>query len=647
MMNKNVAREATFVGQVASVRGGIVTVRLRESPTTLIMVEGNAYRVGQPGAFLRIPLGYTNLYGLCVQVGADAAPHPDADFDPLALESVTAVRLAGFRWLTMSLVGEAVGMSLERGIGQYPTVGDEVHLVTPRDLDVIYARDAPSDDGLTVGHIAQTDGIPASLSVSALVSRHACVVGSTGAGKSNLVAVILDSLTDGRFPNARVLVIDPHGEYGDALDHRVLTINTGPEHREDPTRLRVPFWALPLEQLLNLTMGPLQPAVTEAIRERVQVLKVEAAQYLTNPPPRAAITADSPIPFSIRRLWFELEDVERATFEVSNGQGEENKLAAEDPGSADTLTPPRYPSASTYNQSPYFNRQRRSIGRQLDLMRTRLLDSRYSFMFDPDDPLHPDLDGKADEDLGALVAGWVGSDKPVSIVDVSGLPSEVVGTVVGTMLEIVYDTLFWGMELPVGGRQQPLLVVVDEAHRFLPADGSGSATPAFSKVAKEGRKYGVGLLVITQRPSDIDPAILSQCGTMIALRVTNPSDRAAVAAAIPDDLGGLSALIPSLRTGEALVLGDAMHVPSRVRIVKAVRKPVGEDPALPAAWATSVRPQEEDYENAVSNWRAQSTRTGTGDTNTAGATVAASQTGSDADELIASLDHGDPTHDRL
>lgn len=606
-MTEDVAREATFIGQVASVRGGTVTVRLRESPTTLVMVEGHAYRVGQPGAFLRIPLGYTHLYGVCVQVGADAAPRPDTSGDPLALESVTAVRLTGYRWLTMALFGEAVGASFERGIGQYPTVGDEVHLVTPRDLDVVYARDAPGDDGLTIGRIAQSDGIAASLSVSALVSRHACVVGSTGAGKSNLVTVVLDALTDGRFPSARVLVIDPHGEYGGALGDRVQKLNSGPEHRDDPKRLRVPYWALPLEQLLDLTMGPLQPAVVEAIRERVQVLKLESAEHLAKPPPREAITADSPIPFSIRRLWFELEHVERATFETANGQTAENKLAAEDPGAAETLTPPRYPAASPYNQAPYFNRQRRSIGRQLDQMRSRLLDTRFSFMFDPRDPLHPDLAGRTEEDLGTLVASWVGTDRPVSVIDVSGIPSEVIGTIVGTMLQIVYDTLFWGMALPVGGRQQPLLVVVDEAHRFLPADGSGTASRAFAKVAKEGRKYGVGLLVVTQRPSDIDPAVLSQCGTMIALRVSNPSDRAAVAAAIPDDLGGLSALIPSLRTGEALVLGDAMHVPSRVRIFKASRKPVGQDPALPSAWMNQVRPQAEDYNSAVSNWRAQST----------------------------------------
>ena len=602
-----IRREATFVGQVASVRGGIVTVRLRETPTTLVMVEGHEYRVGQIGAFLRIPLGYTQLFGVCTQVGADSVTQSSTDIDPFALELEPDSRLAGYRWLSMALFGEGLGGTFGRGIGQYPTVGDEVHLVTPADLDVIYSRDASGDDAVPIGRIADSESIAASLRISALVSRHACIVGSTGAGKSNLVAVLLSAITDGRFPNARVLVIDPHGEYGDALGEQAHRITTGPEHRTDPERLRIPYWALPLDQLIELTMGPLQPAVVEAIREMVQDMKVEAAQHLAEAPPREAITADSPIPFSIRSLWFKLEDAERATFSGTNNQSDENRLPPEDPGDAAALRPPKYPPASSYNQPPYFNRARRSISRQLDMMRSRLLDTRYAFMFDPDDPLHPTADGEIQEDLGSLVASWIGSTEPVTVVDVSGIPSDVIGTVVGTMMQIVYDALFWGMGLAVGGRLQPLLVVVDEAHRFLPGHSGGAAASIFSKVAKEGRKYGVGLLVVTQRPSDIDHAVLSQCGTMIALRVTNPSDKAAVSAAVPDDLGGLAALIPSLRTGEALVLGDAMHVPSRVRIDKAARKPVGADPLLPGAWQSRERPSPDLYDRAIGNWRGQTT----------------------------------------
>jgi DNA helicase HerA-like ATPase len=180
-------------------------------------------------------------------------------------------------------------------------------------------------------------------------------------------------------------------------------------------------------------------------------------------------------------------------------------------------------------------------------------------------------------------------------------------TIVGTMLRVVYETLFWAQDLPVGGRQQPLLVVIDEAHRFLPEGGNTPAHRTLSMIAKEGRKYGVGLTLVTQRPSEIDSAVLSQCGSMIALRITNTADRAKVAAALPDDLGGLADLLPSLRTGEGLFLGEAMAIPSRVRVRKALKKPVGDDPKLPETWQNAERPSRELYTQALANWRAQST----------------------------------------
>ena len=229
-------------------------------------------------------------------------------------------------------------------------------------------------------------------------------------------------------------------------------------------------------------------------------------------------------------------------------------------------------------------------------------------MFDPADPLHPDLQGRVKEDLDSLLADWVGGEKPITILDVSGLPPEVLATVVGTLLRVVYDALFWAMELPVGGRRQPLLVMIDEAHRFIPKEGKTPANRTVGRIAKEGRKYGVGLMVVSQRPSDVDAGVLSQCGTMIALRVTNESDRSAVRGSLPDDLGDLGQLLPSLRTGEALVLGDALQVPSRVRIRLAANKPHGGDPPLPGAWRDGKRPDPTLYKDAVANWRSQTTR---------------------------------------
>jgi DNA helicase HerA-like ATPase len=571
------------------------------------MINGESYRVGQIGGFFRVPLGYTNLYSVCTQIGADAAPPDSAErvFGG-ALESDLQFRLSGYRWMTVVLFGEALGSEFERGVGQYPTVGDEVHLVTNDDLKVIYGWAKNKKGTISVGKIASTSGISADVSVAGLVSRHCAVVGSTGAGKSNLVTVLLETVSDGSLPNARAIVIDPHGEYATALGDKARVFRIRPNEQAGERHLWVPFWALPFFELQQLTLGGLQPNHEAAIRDVVLDMKTAAAEHLTIPPPMETLTADSPVPFSIKRLWYELDKFERITFPSTNQQTDDSANAPEEVGDPNELRSDRYPAASPYNQAPYKNQRKRNIERHLDLMRSRLKDGRFSFLFSPGG-YEPNLEGEVQNDLDSLVRDWVGHDKPITIFDVSGLPSEVLPTIVGTMLRVIYDMLFWGQDLPIGGRQQPLLIVLDEAHRFVPEGGDTSAHRTLSMIAKEGRKYGTGLMLVTQRPSEIDSTILSQCGSMIALRITNSADRAKVAAAVPDDLGGLVDQLPSLRTGEGIFLGEVMPIPSRVRVRKAKHKPVGDDPILPDAWQKADRPDGGLYARALTNWRAQST----------------------------------------
>lgn len=601
--------DPTYIGQVASVTGAVVRVRLREDmPSTLVMIGGESYRVGQIGGFCRVPLGYTNLYAVCTQIGADAAPPGSAEgaFGG-ALETDSQLRLSGYRWMTIVLFGEGLGNEFERGVGQYPTVGDEVHLVTNDDLRIIYGWAKSKKGTISVGQIAATSGISADISVAGLVSRHSAIVGSTGAGKSNLVTVLLETVSDGSLPNARAVVIDPHGEYATALGDNARVFRIRPNQAAGERPLRVPYWALPFSELQQLTLGGLQPNHEAAIRDQVLDMKVAAAQHLQIPPPPETLTADSPVPFSIKRLWYELDKFERITFSSANQQTNDTANPPEDAGDAAALRSARYPAASPYNQAPYKNQRKRNIERHLDLMRSRLRDSRFSFLFVPGGGYEPDLEGRVKSDLDSLVRDWVGHEKPITIFDVSGLPSEVLPTIVGTMLRVVYDMLFWAQDLPIGGRQQPLLVVLDEAHRFVPEGGETSAHRTLSMIAKEGRKYGTGLMLVTQRPAEIDSAVLSQCGSLVALRITNAADRAKVGLAIPDDLGGLVEQLPSLRTGEGIFLGEAMPIPSRVRVRKARQKPMGDDPKLPAAWQVVVRPDGMLYSRALSNWRAQST----------------------------------------
>jgi hypothetical protein len=586
------------MGQVVSVRGGEVSVRLRDVPTTLVMVDGASHRIGQIGAFVRIPLGYTQLYGVCTQVGADGARPNSVD---VSADPIDGNDVSGYRWMTVVLFGESVESVFDRGVGQYPTVGDEVHLVTASDMKIIYSGAQVSDSTVSLGHIAGAPDIPAALNLPAIVTRHACVVGSTGSGKSNLMAVLLRGIASGPLRSARVLVVDPHGEYSSALESGTFT--TLSAQVGVATGLRVPYWALSFDELSRIAFGPMSDATSEHLREKVRELKLESSRRLTPIVREQTLSADSPVPFSLRRLWFELKNVEDVTY-TATAQVAANESLPLEIGDAESLKPTLYPPPSLGSAPPFQSKQKKGLGRQLDFLRARLLDPRFAFMFSADDDYHPAQDGSTSADLDTLLAQWIGAESPISVLDVSGLPPEVLDLVVGAMLSLIYEALFWGMNLDVGGKRQPLLVVLDEAHRFIPAGATSASSRVCTRIAREGRKYGVGLMVVTQRPSDIEPTILSQCGSMISLRVTNGADRAAVSSTVPDDLGNLTALLPSLRTGECLILGDALQIPSRVRVFRAPSRPIGDDPELPESWMKD-RPHPSGYTDALAAWRSQ------------------------------------------
>lgn len=584
-----VNREApTLIGNIDSVKGGVVTIRLRDDMPTFMMVEGRSYRIGQVGAFLRIPLGYSQLYAVCTLVGAAAAPTSDEAAVPV-----------GHRWLSATLFGESIGGVFERGVSQYPTIEDEVHFVTSTDMQVIYGS-GEQERAITVGHIAATSGISGRLDLGHLVTRHFSVVGSTGAGKSNFMAVLLEAIATQGYPAGRVLVIDPHGEYASAVSQygRVFKVNADSEKGELP--LYVPFWALPFDELQAICLGSMQPRQESAVRDEIAERKIAAAGHLEHSPPQTAIAADSPIPFSLRQLWSDLDDFERRTYEDQNLTQPCERLSDGDP---ENLVRCQYPPPRPGTNPPFAGRPLQ-ISKQLELLRSRLQDSRFKFLFAPGPDLTPDLDGRIQGDLHSLVGSWVGHERHVTVLDVSGLPAEVLTTIVGTLIRIVYDLLFWAFELPISGRRQPLLIVLEEAHRFLPEGGSSAAHRTISRIAKEGRKYGVGLAIVTQRPVDIESAVLSQCGTMIALRLTNSADKSRVEAAMPDDLGALSGMLPTLRTGEGMVVGEAMPIPSRIQFFKARSRPKGDDPEMPDAWRQN-RPESIHYRNALRNWRHQ------------------------------------------
>lgn len=576
----------TLIGEVQSVSGSIISIRLRPRLSSLALVDGTSYRIGQIGSFVRIPLGYTSLYGVSSQVGAAALPL-----------GMTSDEVDG-RWMTVTLFGESLGGSFQRGVGQYPTFGDDVHLVTNAELERIYGT-AQIGTPITVGTIASSSGIEAKLDLGKLVARHSAVVGSSGSGKSNLVAILLNAIAQQGYSSARVIVIDPHGEYAGTVGSTGRVFSVTPKDDQNP--LFVPYWALPFDELMGVTLGDLNLTNDAAVRSEVERLRRQGATFLNDPPPNQSIASDSPVPFSAKQLWADLIDHENRTY-VDNGR---TQLTQVTPGDATSLLPSTYPAPAIGSGSPYRG-QPRGILRNLELMRNRLRDTRYDFLLNPGEALTPSIQGETAEDLDTLVSSWVGHEKPITVFDLSGAPSDVLALVTGTLLRIIYDALFWASELSIGGRRQPLLIVLEEAHLFLPEGRESTAQRTVAKIAKEGRKYGVGLMLVTQRPTELDSTALSQCGTFIALRLTNPADRARVGSAMPDDLANFAALLPALRTGEAIMTGEALPIPSRVRLPEAPNKAVGIDPDLSTGWRSAVRPNPGEYATAIANWRALS-----------------------------------------
>ena len=594
-MSKN---RITEIGEIDSISGNGISVKLFDNiKSNMPIIDGVVYRVGQIGSFIRIPLGYANLYGIVTQIGSAAIPE--------SLREAVAKDydiLKNTRWINIVLAGEQVGKKFERGVTQYPTTGDKVHLVTITDLDIIYGGYEDSNS-ITVGNISVSESLDAKIDLNKLISRHCAIVGSTGSGKSNSVSVLLQSIANREFPSSRILVIDPHGEYNDALSKysKVIDVNSS----DDENKLQIPFWALPFNELMKIFSGNLTDQNREYIREKVVEAKIKSTIDNKIDVKKESITADSPIPFSIKKLWFELDDFERQTFERQTLPDKTIILKLTDKivnGDSETLTSNEYQPAGLGSSPPFLNQKAKGLLSFLDSIRNKLNDGSYSFLFSPG-KLTPHKDGKTDEDLDAMFMKWLGNELPITILDLSGIPSEITSSISGTLLKIIYDGLFWGVNTKVGGKNQPLLIVLEEAHSYLKAGEHSISSRTVQMIAKEGRKYGVGLLLVTQRPSELDETVLSQCGTMIALRMNNSKDRGHIRSAVQDELQSMVDLLPSLRTGEAIISGEAVKIPSRVKFFKIANAPKSSDPKASEKWLEKIETPLNEYKQLLKSWR--------------------------------------------
>ncbi|GAA4197035.1 ATP-binding protein [Microbacterium oryzae] len=601
--------DPTHIGDVANVQGDTITAAvLPEAAPGLTFSRGHAYFVGQVGAYVRIPLGLVDLFAVVVQVGSSTQS-----------EEPIEGAVPGRPWMRLELLGEAHrDGSFNRGVARYPSIGDRVLLVTSNDLNRIYEVKDRSKS-IRIGHIANAPHLPALIDVTKLVTRHAAVVGSTGSGKSTTVSAILSALAEpARFPSSRVLVVDVHGEYAHAFGDLALCLQVDATENATETRntqqLCLPYWALPFDDFLSLALG----TVDDNSATLVQAHVTEAKRAFVERHPDLglnvhAVTADTPLPFSVRKLWMSLHEMHFSTHTVApNAQTNETRAYAVDSdgndlrGDIESVTPPTYRPATAGGQERiYLSGSSINIRRQTDALGAKLRDPRYDFLFRPG-PWDVSLTGETQKDVGEFLETWLGADRPIVIADLSGVPNQVLQRVVSVLLRLLYESLIWARKLSEGGRERPLLIVLEEAHRYL-NDSNDAAGEAVERIVKEGRKFGIGTLIVSQRPSEIRPTVLSQLGSFIVLRLSNTSDRGLVRSTLPDNLSGLFDAVPVLRTGEALITGDIVKLPTRVVVnIPAERRPDSADPEvvgreLPGGWDVPRVPQ--DYDDVARAWR--------------------------------------------
>ena len=575
--------DPTRIGEVRQVLGATVTVALdSDLAGTTPIYRGLLQRVGQIGSLVRIPQGPVDLVATVTQVGIAGLVAP---LEP------TATTQTDDRWLEVQLLGaiERGTQRFERGVGVYPDLEDSVHFTTPQELAAVFPP--PGEDHLRLGCLAAAEEIPACVDTSRFVVRHSAVVGSTGSGKTSAVASILQGFVRGGWQASNILVIDPHGEYGPAVEGKA-TIRSVLATGDDA--LQVPFWALPASDILRIFAGASGSATfSTRYTELVTAARrsfVETANWLTLDP--AAVTADTPIPFDIRSVWHELDAENHETLEVVGDRSTVCRTSAGDPK---TLRPAIHKPYSAGNQAPFKGPFHGMHGTMPDLLRLGLSNPQLRFL------LHPEGDSDGVDPLVNTVQSWLGHSAPVSVLNFSGVPARAADVAIGVVLNLVFEVAVRCATDAAGiGRPSPVLIVLEEAHRYLGDEAAKLTRDSANRIAREGRKYGVGLLLVSQRPTELPDTALAQCGTLVALRLSNSSDQGVVRAALPDSIAGLASILPSLRTGEGVVSGEAMVLPARVLLDRPDPRPLADDPSLDPWRDQPVVP---DVSAALAAWR--------------------------------------------
>lgn len=537
------------IGVIVSISGANAIVRLTTSlHSSASQAKGSPYI----GTLLTVDTGYTKV--LCL-ISAMTLP-PDTEQANQVEHGSAEVELIGE--LTKNSEGRFA--SFRRGVSISPRLGDSVEQATKDELEVAY--NLSHAGAVQIGAIHQDRSIPAVIDVDEMLGKHFAILGSTGTGKSCTTAVILRQVLS-RHPNAHIVLLDPHNEYGKCFGSAAEVVRMAD--------ISLPFWFLNFEEIVETLIGDAQKHESEVEILR-DIMPIAKRQYLNSLNQRGGatlqkrkgksdrITVDVPTPYRISDI-LRLINEHMGRLEVQKD-----------------LEP--------------FKRLKSKI-------ESTSQDPRYSFMFGSL-TVQDNLADVLKRLFRIPVAG-----KPLTVIQLMGIPSEIVNVLVSVLARLAFDIAVW-----TEGRV-PITFVCEEAHRYVPRDTNSGFEPtkrALSRIAKEGRKYGASLGVVSQRPGDLDPAILSQCSTLFTMRLSNDSDQAIVRSALSDSAESLLNFLPSLGARETIVFGEGVTLPSRIVLLELPKDalPKGNTARFEDAWTEDVG-DDGLLDSIVDRWRTSRT----------------------------------------
>jgi len=533
--------DGSDIGDLSEIRVGRIIAVSASQAVALIekcdaMVAPDRSWPVEMGALVKIHTRVSTVYGM---VSGLRVPLPNLAPSDQELKVVE-----------LELAGECVRQengelgSFRRGVSAHPALDEAVYLASPADLALVYAR--PSVATARIGTLHQDSAVPAYILTNELFGKHFSVVGTTGSGKSCVVAAILGAVIE-RNPHAHVMLLDPHGEYAAAFGEQGFVLSPG-------EGLYLPYWLFNFEEIVEIVLGSDQQADQAKILG--DAILAAKQSYFAKSGLNKSGTVDTPVPYRMSDVLRHL-DTAMGALDRPENVGAYQALTAK--------------------------------------LQALQADARYAFVFGSRLTVRDELSTILSQLLRIPVDG-----KPVTILDVSGIPSEVLNVVVSVLCRLTFDFALWS-ETPV-----PITIVCEEAHRYAPRDtglGFEPAKRALSRIAKEGRKYGVSLCVVTQRPSDLAPGLLSECNTIFALRMTNHDDQEIVRGAVPEASHGLMNFLPALRNGECIAAGEGVSMPMRVcfDLLPEDRRPKSATASFTGAW--SQESEGTQVERAIERWR--------------------------------------------